>query len=268
MDRIKDLKICEKSKIYIKMMCEYKKTQKFDNTTKEKMMLNCMENILETEGILDQKSGLMAAVKHLNSIKDEGYISLEHHILNTHKACMKSICKTAGKWSESVRYTSFRQQIYFYPRYIHSDLCQTAMQTLCDYYNCNHLKISQSQEDEAEKMALVFKNIALFLASCLTLHPFSDGSGRTFKLLTAHLLSKELGYYPTLLLHQDQTMFIECLILARKNLKHLKTITSKQEANMLIYELSYLNIEALCDVLVSSAFLTVNNFIHGHCKSQ
>ncbi|EDV24734.1 uncharacterized protein TRIADDRAFT_56834 [Trichoplax adhaerens] len=111
------------------------------------------------------------------------FICEVHEILM--KDLMSGCSSEEGKYRSAKAFTKYAHEQIDYedPEHIENRLCH-----LCDHYNYMLVFIYEIRNDKQKQMEIVFKCCAWFILNFLKIHPFSDGNGRTARLIASYIL--------------------------------------------------------------------------------
>ena len=181
-----------------------------------------------------------------------GLLEIDNFILPLHKHLMNGLITNPGKFSNQLRYTFDGTKIHNYPLFGTTELAEETLQTTIDSLN-NMIFEIKTLQDKKQKLKCCLKFGSLLLSALLNLHVFSDGNGRTIRLLLAYVMREVLPFY--IFCGENRDDYLERIKMSKKFTPNVYFIN---DARKLGTEILHQSPSILTEMLVESAEKTMS----------
>lgn len=140
-------------------------------------------------------------------------------VCGIHEILLKGLHPTAGKIRDCDVYTTLKDgNIHLYPP---PSVLEDRFYYIIDRHNIHMEALTNRFQNPQAKLQYVFKCAAWLLFNLVSLHPFSDGNGRTCRLLASYVLSSVVTPFPVSVCHTNpqssRTDYIRAIVRCREN---------------------------------------------------
>ena len=180
-----------------------------------------------------------------------GLLEASHFIPKLHEHLMKGLLPNPGKLSTNIRFTTLNGQRMLYPTFSNTFVTEATLLALVDKLNALTNEVKALPEGVI-RTSFVFKLASLLLCSFLALHVFSDGNGRTGRLLASYVLLLVSPFMIPCVLPRDK--FLDRLVTYRSKIKLGENVHSKEEGQAAAVEALHQKPAGLCAALLESNY--------------
>ena len=197
----------------------------------------------DTSVLVESAASGEAHLNHLNGMKTEERVSVNTYqalrhvekliqemgrsglltvqiVCDIHAIVLNKLHSTAGKIRNSDVYTTLQDgSVHVYPP---PSVLEGRFYCIIDKHNIHMEALSMDRfRNPQEKVEYVFKCAAWLLFHLVSLHPFSDGNGRTCRLLASYVISSVITPFPVSVCHSDplscRADYIRAIVHCREN---------------------------------------------------
>ena len=175
-----------------------------------------------------------------------GLLDFDWLLLGLHKVLMQGLIHNPGALSTQRRFASYEGVLYEYPHCLSPDIMEAGLIYFTDRINTDLMALVKDRESRKDRLCTL---LSKFYFTLLTLHPFSDGNGRTARLLLAYLLRSFTQHWMTLGQSDD---LVRVLVSLRSTVTIQPIITSRNAVYQLINDLLSCDTKRLQELMYNS----------------